>query len=105
MDKQNGSVIPLQAVLSGRGGPPVDEAFNLYYVHWWSLTHFLLNSDDPAYRKAVSGIVSNGDASVQALGDTVVLERRWYEHTLAIKRSIAGRASPPPILRAGVKTQ
>ncbi len=32
-DNNNGSVIPLRSIISGSGGPDIDEAFNLYYVH------------------------------------------------------------------------
>ena len=42
-DKQNLSFIPLPTIVSGRGGPDMDEHFNLYYVHWWTLTHFLFH--------------------------------------------------------------
>jgi len=41
---RNGSVIPLRQIISGRGGPSMNSAVNLYYLHWWTLTHFLFES-------------------------------------------------------------
>src|SRR5207249_1270633 len=40
-DIARNQVIPLRAIVTGKGGPDIDEYFNLYYVHWWSLSHFL----------------------------------------------------------------
>jgi hypothetical protein len=34
---QNGSVIPLRAIISGKDGPSMKRHFNLYYLHWWTL--------------------------------------------------------------------
>ena len=39
-DKGNTRIIPLRAILSGRGGPNIDRHFNLYYLHWWSFNPF-----------------------------------------------------------------
>ena len=41
---RNGSVIPLRAIITNRGGPSLNKEFNLYYLHWWTLTHFLFES-------------------------------------------------------------
>lgn len=37
---RNGSVIPLRAIITNHGGPSLNRQFNLYYLHWWTLTHF-----------------------------------------------------------------
>ena len=42
---KNGSVIPLRAVINDHGGPSMNEYFNLYYLHWWTLTHFLFETE------------------------------------------------------------
>lgn len=98
-DKRNGSVIPLEAVLSGRGGPDMDREFNLYYVHWWSLTHYLLHSQEAPHSGRVAGILAGRKDSGGTADDIAVLERFWYGHTQAIKQATKGHASPPPILR------
>ena len=41
---KNGSVIPLKVIITNRGGPSMRGHFNLYYVHWWTLTHFLFEN-------------------------------------------------------------
>jgi hypothetical protein len=102
-DKQNGSAIPLNAILTGKGGPSMREAFNQYYVHWWSLTHFLLHGDGGRHRHLVASILADKDAASRLNKDIVALEPAWYAHTLGLKRSIAGRATPAPLLRTEVR--
>lgn len=45
---RNGSVIPLRAIITNHGGPTMNSHFNLYYLHWWTLTHFVFESPDAA---------------------------------------------------------
>jgi len=45
----NGSVIPLHKIIANRGGPSMNQHFNLYYLHWWTLTHFVF--EHPKYRE------------------------------------------------------
>lgn len=40
----------LRAILSGDGGPDLSKHFNLYYLHWWSLAHFLIQCDNGMWR-------------------------------------------------------
>src|SRR5436190_1719442 len=55
---EEGSVIPLRAIISGSGGPSMNRKFNLYYLHWWSLTHFIFET--PKYRKGAFALLKNG---------------------------------------------
>ena len=41
---RNGSVIPLRTIILNKGGPSMNGHFNLYYVHWWTLTHFVFET-------------------------------------------------------------
>jgi hypothetical protein len=82
-DLKVGRVIPLRAILTGRGGPSMDENFNLYYLHWWSLTHLLFNGRDGEYRAGVIPLMRAG-ASLESfekhIGPVQRLQAEWYEH-------------------------
>jgi hypothetical protein len=45
---RNGSVIPLRSIITNRGGPSMNSHFNLYYLHWWTLTHLSLRTSGVA---------------------------------------------------------
>lgn len=100
-DKANGSVIPLQVIVGGLDGPDMDTHFNLYYLHWWTLTDFLLQYGDGKYRAGYRRLLtSRGGISdfEQCIGPVERVEREWYEHVLEIKTSGVGLAIPrkPP---------
>ena len=99
-DKANGSVIPLRIIVSGKGGPGMNDAFNLYYLHWWSLTHFLLD-EKSGYRDSIPALVKHGgrlDHFESDIGSIDRIEKEWYAHVLDIKAKLAGVGSPPPTL-------
>src|SRR6185503_19146705 len=56
----NGSVIPLRAIITNRGGPRMNSHFNLYYLHWWTLTHYIFESKQTS-ASATKLIQSGGD--------------------------------------------
>lgn len=97
-DKVDGSVIPLKVILAGKGGPDMDEAFNLYYLHWWSLVHFLLHAEQGRHRCLVARSLTGKEDGEAVAGEIAALEMSWYAHTLALKKSVAGRATPAPVL-------
>ena len=82
-DLKNGTVIPLQAILEGRGGPSLDDNFNLYYLHWWSLTHLLFEGQNGKYREHVAPLLREG-ASLASfekhIGPVEKLQAEWYQH-------------------------
>ena len=100
-DKGNTSVIPLRSIISGTGGPDIDEFFNLYYLHWWSLAHFLMEYEDGKYRHGVAQMVeSDGDESAfeRHIGNIEDIEKQWYAHVLGLKRELTGLRTPPVTL-------
>jgi hypothetical protein len=101
-DKRTGRIIPLQAILSGQGGPDIDKHFNLYYLHWWSLAHFLMQCDNGTIRPGVGQLVA-GDATPAGfekhIGRVEEIEARWYAHLLDLQKKLAGRPSPNVRLR------
>jgi hypothetical protein len=90
-DLGNGSVIPLRAILSGRGGPNMDRHFNLYYLHWWSLTHFLF--ENAKHRSACLDLVRESgrlEAFHKLVGPVDDVQREWYAHVRHLKATLSG---------------
>ena len=100
-DKKNASVIPLQSIISGKGGPGMNKFFNLYYLHWWSLTHFLFHGENGKYRHSLRSLVKDGgsiEGFERYVGDIEKVELEWYAHVLALKRELIGKGTPPTVL-------
>jgi hypothetical protein len=88
----NGSVIPLHAIITGQGGPSLDKEFNLYYLHWWSLTHFIFNH--PVYGKhAVELAIRGGDlrSFEELIGLVEKIQPEWHAHVRHIKEAATGK--------------
>lgn len=100
-DRANGTVIPLRVIVGGSGGPDMDEAFNLYYLHWWTLTHFLVHHDGGAYVDGL-GRLLRGSQDVAAferhIGPIPRVEREWYAYVLELKKTLKGRRTPPVVV-------
>ena len=85
------NIIPLRAIILGQGGPDLNEQFNLYYVHWWGLTHFLFQFDGGKYREAFFRLVREGGtlASFEKnVGPIDRIQAEWYQHLRAQKKSL-----------------
>ena len=88
----NGSVIPLRAIITHTGGPSLNQEFNLYYLHWWTLTHFLFES--PKYRGSAMKLMQRGgelEAFEQTIGQVDTVEPEWFRHVQLIKAALNGR--------------
>jgi hypothetical protein len=89
---RNGSVIPLRAIITGRGGPSLNTRFNLYYLHWWTLTHFLFES--PRCRKYALELVRRGgslEAFEQILGPVDQMQVEWHNYVRHLKSVLSGQ--------------
>ena len=96
-DQRDVTVIPLRCIISGRGGPDIDKAFNLYYLHWWSLVHFLMEHEEGTYQPALSRLLAeNADLAAfeKHVGPIDVIEKQWYGHVLALKEHLARQVTP-----------
>lgn len=72
-------IMSLGDLLAGRQPLPMELYFNLYYIHWFSLVHFL-HADAPA---AFPGLVRAGfpiDSLARRYTSTERLETLWYRH-------------------------
>ena len=88
-DKKNLSIIPLRAIISGRGSPSMEKYFNLYYLHWWSITHFFMHYGQGKYITGLELLTSDGGdlASFEKnIGKIEIIESQWYEHVNELKR-------------------
>lgn len=84
---RNGSVIPLRAIITNRGGPSLNSQFNLYYLHWWTLTHFLFES--PRHRQHALNLVRRGgglEAFEELIGPVDQVQVEWHRYVRDLKR-------------------
>jgi hypothetical protein len=87
---RNGSVIPLRAIITNHGGPSMNSQFNLYYLHWWTLTHFVFES--PQYREHALALVEKGgglEAFEQTIGPVDKVQSEWHDYVRRLKTAIA----------------
>lgn len=85
----NGSVIPLRIIITNQGGPKMKSHFNLYYLHWWSLTHFLFES--PLYRSRALELIKRGgtlQSVEQLLAPVEQVQTEWHSYIRQLKAAI-----------------
>lgn len=88
----NGSVIPLKAIVTNRGGPSMNSQFNLYYLHWWTLTHFVFESE--AHQGQASKLLQRGgglEAFEALIGPVERVQTEWHDHVQNLKTRLAGK--------------
>jgi len=88
---RNGSVIPLRSIITNRGGPSLNTHFNLYYLHWWTLTYFIFES--PRYRKHGLTLAQRGgglEIFEQTIGPVEQVQSEWHAYVRRLKAALAG---------------
>jgi hypothetical protein len=86
----NKSVIPLRAIITDHGGPSLNLNVNLYYLHWWTLTHFLCEHGE--YHQRVPDLLRRGGGLVafeELIGPVPKIEREWHTHIRQLKSELA----------------
>ncbi|KRA45072.1 hypothetical protein [Pseudoxanthomonas sp. Root630] len=76
--------IPLRELVEGRG-PGIDQHVNLYYLHYWSLSHFLFHHEDGTYADAYKQLLALGAATPdfeRLIGPIEEIEKAWYAYLL-----------------------
>jgi len=89
-------IIPLRTIVTGRGGPNMNEEFNLYYIHWWSLVHFLFQFDGGKYRESFFCLLRDGVTETsfeRQIGSLDRIQREWCEHLQTVRKRL--NALPP----------
>jgi hypothetical protein len=64
--------------------------FNLYYLHWWTLTHFLFES--PQYRERAPALVQRGgglEAFEQTIGPVDKVQGEWHAYVRRLKTALS----------------
>ena len=87
----NGSVISLRAIITNRGGPKMNSHFNLYYLHWWTLTHFVFESE--TYRTNAAKLLQRGGglaAFEELIGPVEQVQTEWHDHVQKLKARLSG---------------
>ena len=88
----NGSIIPLRAIITNSGGPSMDDHFNLYYLHWWTLTHFIFESEKYHDRALLLAQRGGGlDAFEEIIGPVGLVQTEWHDYVRQMKAALAGR--------------
>jgi hypothetical protein len=96
----NKSVIPLRSIIENRGGPSMNSQFNLYYLHWWTLTHFIF--EDERYRSKALKLTQQGGgltAFEQTIGPVEKVQAEWHDYVRNLKKIIEG--TDPRFLKTG----
>jgi hypothetical protein len=85
----NGSVIPLRAIVTNHGGPRMNSHFNLYYLHWWTLTHYIFESTETSAAASKLVHLSGDVRSIEELfGPLGNLQTNWHAHVRELKRRL-----------------
>lgn len=88
---KNGSVIPLRAIITGSSGPSMNEKVNLYYLHWWTLTYFIFESEK--YHDRALRLIQRGgglEAFEEIIGPVEQVQSEWHDHVRRMKAALAG---------------
>ena len=97
---RNGSVIPLRSILTNRGGPSLNRHFNLYYLHWWTLTHFIF--ENSKYRERALTLTQRGGGLAvfeETIGPVEQVQAEWHAHVRRVKAALSG--ANPLFFRTG----
>lgn len=88
-DLANGSIILLRVIITNDGGPSMSEKVNLYYLHWWTLAHYVFERHPAVARELVArgGSLESFEALI---GPVETIQVAWYAHVLRIKAAIDG---------------
>lgn len=90
-DVASTNVIPLRILVADKGGPDIDEFFNLYYLHWWSTTHFLMHFEDGKHRAGFFNVIREGGTPTsfeRHIGPFDRVEKDWYSHLLKLRKDL-----------------
>jgi hypothetical protein len=83
LDIDAGKIIPLSALISGVRGPTIADNVNLYYIEYWSLSHFLFHYESGRYAASYRNLIHNSGSLAdfeKQLGPVVGIQRQWYDY-------------------------
>ncbi|WP_192203048.1 hypothetical protein [Pseudoxanthomonas sp. PXM03] len=66
-------------------GPDINQHVNLYYLHYWGLTHFLFHYENGRYAAAYKQLLARGASTSdfeRLIGPIETIEKAWYAYLL-----------------------
>ena len=100
-DLKDGKIIPLRSLITGKGGPDINKEFNLYYIHYWSLTHFLLHYKHGKYLAGYRTVIAERGSLKsfeKGIGALDRIQGEWYEYLLGKILEVKGQGASLTIL-------
>lgn len=94
-DIRDGRWIPIEALITGIDAPSIHSNVNLYYLQYWSLTHFLFHGENGRYADGYRKVIAEGGTLEnfrRYIGPPERLEGEWYEY---LQRLIERHAPDP----------
>jgi hypothetical protein len=85
-DIAEGKIIPLSSIITGHGGPDINSNVNLYYIQYWSLTHFLFHHEQGKYAIPYRELIKQGgslESFEKIIGPVNEVEAQWYRYLRA----------------------
>lgn len=79
-DARTGRIIPLKQLIEDTG-PPIASHVNLYYIEYWSLTHFLLHFENGRHAAGFKRMLRNGATLrdfEREIGPVASVQVDWY---------------------------
>jgi len=81
-DLEQGRVIGLRQLMTDTG-PDIGVHLNLYYIEYWSLTHFLFHGQGGRYADGYRRLIAGGGDLAEferSIGPLERIEREWYSY-------------------------
>ncbi|WP_123647754.1 hypothetical protein [Lysobacter enzymogenes] len=91
-DLRSGLLIPLRQLIDNSGPPIGGRHLNVYYIEYWSLSHFLFHYDGgryaAAYRRLLRGRGTLAEFE-RELGPVQAIQAQWYAYLLEKRAEVA----------------
>jgi hypothetical protein len=99
-DIRKGRIISLRALISGTG-PDIGHHVNLYYIEFWSLSHFLFHYQGGQYARQYRQLIATGGSLEDfeaVIGPVDRIQAQWYSYLREKITEISApvRAAMPP---------
>ncbi|TKJ35986.1 MAG: hypothetical protein CEE38_13340 [Planctomycetes bacterium B3_Pla] len=92
-DKADKKIVSIKSIVNDEKPLVMNKHVNLYYIHWFSLVHFLLEGEQGKYREAFIACVktpSGLEAFERNIGPYQLIEPQWYRHLFQITKGKKG---------------
>lgn len=80
-DMAEGRIIPLHQIIEGKGGPDINRHVNLYYIEYWSFSHFLFHYENGIYASSYKKLIAEGgslESFERTIGPVDRIQDEWY---------------------------